>query len=46
MSERVQRIGGVLSIRSEVGRGTTIEARLPVVRGFLEPASHQHESKS
>jgi signal transduction histidine kinase len=46
MTERIQRIGGMLSIRSEVGRGTAIEARLPVIRGVLEPASHHHESKS
>ena len=43
MAERAQRIGGTLTIRSQPGHGTTIEARLPVSRAPAESNPNQHE---
>jgi signal transduction histidine kinase len=46
MEERVRRLGGVLRIESEIGRGTTISAELPLpemsLAGETTNAAHSH----
>jgi len=41
MEERVRRLGGELRIESEIGRGTTIAAELPLPE-FETHAAHSH----
>jgi PAS domain S-box-containing protein len=46
MRERVEMVGGVLSIESAPGRGTTIRVRIPLQRGLRRERTHLQNAKT